>query len=307
MVSNSLSPVSEVAICFLLVNKVRELPELAIRSCRSTTEAPIYLGYIDSQDLPDLSDLSDIYPLKLDPNQVPGLSQMRSEGSSYRDFADEGFYQIVQLKWQLLLKVLDKDVSSVIYSDTDVFWNKSPLEGISSAFDKRKNVEIQIQSFTENSGEPRLCMGFVAIRNSDEAKAILMACKNLHLEMVAENSKCGDDDVMTHYFRGSNFTNSILELPQMYFPVGIQLNLFRGRDSFPGLRLTDPYIFHANYVTGLRNKRLLMRLFVTRKDRKFYSVTMSPSWQLLLMAKRFRLQLARFRKFFNLRFPRPMP
>lgn len=254
----------KVAICFLVVNKMKELPEIAITSAHERTGAEIFIGCLDESDLPSLR--ADIRV-----NLVPLENQFSIDDKNlthvYRDFAHDSFYQIVQLKWQLLQKIFNLGYDYIIYSDTDVYWNQDPCGELVDVFEKRQQVHVQIQSFTDQASHPKLCMGFVAFRVSDKSREFISNCQARHTRYSQEIGRIGDDDIVTQYYEESDFPEFILELPQTTFPVGRMLKIFTKNSKFPGLPSPVPYIFHANYVVGLRNKTILMKVFM-----KHYSI-----------------------------------
>ena len=278
---------ARVAICFLVINKMEALPEISISSAYERTKADVFLGYLDGTDLPTLRDSIVVNPLLLHDNISDSSF---SVGGKYSDFSEDAFYKIVQYKWQLLQKVFELNYDYVIYSDTDVYWNLNPISEILNSFDQRPEVHIQIQSFTDLPSQPRLCMGFVAFRNSPISRDFLEQCQRRHVIHSKEIGRIGDDDIVTQYYMDNKFPISICELPQTTFPVGRMLKLYSKQSKFPGLPSPIPFIFHANYVIGLRNKIILMKLFMTK-----YSISdTKESFEVKLLIV---LQLQRFRLF----------
>jgi hypothetical protein len=258
------------AICFLVINDLSKLSVIAIQSTLDRTNAPIFIGILDENDAANLPQSPRIQYVKLDLITGDAISGSTSE---YQDFSTDSFYQIVQYKWQLLLKLMELDYEYLIYSDTDVYWNLDPIPAIEKVFQSRPSVETQIQSFTDNPSEPKLCMGFVAFRVSSENKDFLRECAEKHHFESSVRKHVGDDDIVTQKFAEDGFPSTILELPQTTFPVGRMLKLYRTKSIMPGLGSPEPYIFHANYVVGLTNKLILIKLFMRNyssfdKDRK---------------------------------------
>ena len=282
----------KVAICFLVVNKMKELPEIAITSAHERTGAEIFIGCLDESDLPSLrTDIKvSLIPLE---NQFAVIDKNLTH--DYRDFAHDSFYQIVQLKWQLLQRVFDLGYDYIIYSDTDVYWNQDPCKELTEVFEKRQQVHVQIQSFSDQASQPKLCMGFVAFRVSDLSREFISVCQDRHTKHSQEKGRIGDDDIVTQYYEESDFPEFILELPQTTFPVGRMLKIFAKNSKFPGLPSPVPYIFHANYVVGLRNKIILMKIFM-----KYYSINdkgirISVRTKTILLFQRLRLFVSRFK------------
>jgi hypothetical protein len=107
-------------------------------------------------------------------------------------------------------------------------------------------------------------MGFVAIRNSESSLKLVQSCAQIHNQMLELNPRTGDDDVISKYYVDNSYTNSILQLPQGLFPVGNFANLFSRKNLFPGLAPYKPYIFHANFVVGMRKKIHLSYLMLDK-------------------------------------------
>jgi hypothetical protein len=103
-------------------------------------------------------------------------------------------------------------------------------------------------------------MGFVAFRMGAYFDQLMNNASRMHSEMLKTNRRTGDDDVITEIYTSQIFPKEIQLLPQMTFPVGNLLNLFSKRDEFPGLKPFAPYIFHANFVVGIRRKLLITKI-----------------------------------------------
>jgi hypothetical protein len=264
------------------------LPKISITSAYDRTRAEILLGFLDESDLPVLRPDVVVQPLLLENSSILGLDSLTG---GYSDFSQDEFYRIVQLKWQLLERVLQLGYDYVIYSDTDVYWNINPIPEIINVFDNREQVHIQIQSFTDLPSQPKLCMGFVAIRNSRTSTKVLADCKKRHSVYALENGRIGDDDIVTQYFIENKFPSSILELPQTTFPVGRMLKLYANQSKFPGLPSPKPFIFHANYVVGLRNKIILMKVFIRNYANTDEAINLNPQQYFILQVQRIRLRL----------------
>ena len=283
---------SNSAVCFLLVGQLGELPRIALQSVLDRTNVPIFIGILDEKDAVHLPISHRIQYIKLN---LLSNDQMAGTSSQYQDFSTDSFYQIVQYKWQLLLKLFELDFKFIVYSDTDVYWNLNPLPAIERVFDERPSVEIQIQSFTDNPSEPKLCMGFVAFRVSLLNLTFVQECAKRHEKESSVRKRIGDDDIVTMKFAEQGFPVSILELPQSTFPVGRMLKLYRKKSIMPGLGSPDPYIFHANYVVGLTNKLILIKLFIRHYSTFDRDLGMGFSHFLKLTIKRLRQSIRNLR------------
>lgn len=283
---------ARVAICFLLINKMEALPEISISSAYSRTGADIFLGYLNETDLPDLKYRIPVNRVPLDLESDDPISV----GGKYSDFSEDLFYTIVQYKWRLLNKVLSFGYDYVIYSDTDVYWNLDPIAEIVTNFELRPEVHIQIQNFTDLPSQPKLCMGFVALRNSVQTREFINECQNRHSAHSREFGRIGDDDIVTQIYVDKKFPNFVLALPQTTFPVGRMLKLYSTKSLFPGLPSPVPFIFHANYVVGLRNKLILMKLFINHYSIADRDKSLELKLLSVLLLKRLKFHLNKLKR-----------
>ena len=281
---------SNTLICFLVVNKMDKLPQIAIESAFRTTSEDICIGYLRKEDLPNLPVSPRIRYVQL------GLLGFDSDQTkTYQSFAEDSFYQIVQYKWSLLNHVFELDYRYFIYSDTDVFWNLNPVQELELTFANLPKVNIQIQSFTDSLNHPRLCMGFVAFRNDPETRNFIEICQERHKSDASIMEKVGDDDVVTRLYIELERPNWMIELPQTTFPVGRMLKLFALNSLYPGLASPIPYIFHANYVIGLKNKILLMNIFIAKYSQSAHQVRLSSISYAVLALKHLKHLLIRLK------------
>ena len=278
------------AICFLVINEMLELPEIAIKSALDRTQSDIYLGFIRSGDLPVLPKSERIKFIELTPQGFDSDKEV-----NYQTFAQESFYQIVKYKWSLFAHVSRLGFEFIVYSDTDVYWNLNPIPELEETFDRFSEVNIQIQSFTDSLLDPKLCMGFVALRNCRETLDFLSLCEVKHHELSKSGDRIGDDDIVTLMYRSLGQPHWLLELPQTTFPVGRMLKLFAKNALYPGLPGATPFIFHANYVIGLRNKIILLKLFVTNYTENESGMRIGIPDRLGLLLQHIRLNLHRFK------------
>ena len=246
------------AICFLVINEIEELPKLAIRSVMAQTNYPLYVGYFRESDISDLPKSNQVHYIKM--GHVDDLDSVE-----YQNFGTEAFYDAVSRKWDLFQEVFNRGYEIVIYNDIDLVWVRDAGAEITKYFSLTNQVDILVQSITQTPAQPSLCMGFVAFRNTPFTQDFINKCACFNKESRLRNEKMGDDEVVTLIYEKSGFDSRIRELPQVTFPVGHSINLFKGRPKMPGLVSNTPFIFHANYVIGVRNKRILLRIFLGRK------------------------------------------
>ena len=279
------------AVTFLLVNEIDELPQVAIGSVLKNSECHIFIGFINVKDLSNIPESPRITLINLSElvnlEEILGTKFDYGLNLAYRDFSETDFYRIVSLKWSLISNIFAKGYKSVIYSDLDLLWLSDASAVIINAFNARSDIHLQIQSFSWDLSDPRLCMGISAFRDCDEVRSLLENCQKNHLEGLATNPYLGDDDVITKMYADLNYPSWVSELPQSSFPVGRMLNLYK-KSSFPGLEMQAPVIFHANYVVGIKNKRLLLRIINRQLGDPNKALKWNLYWQLYLIYKKLR-------------------
>lgn len=256
------------AICFLVINIVKELPELAILSVMKQTKKPIFVGYIHQEDIVSLPKSYQITYINL---EIQGFEKTKQ----YQNFGSSQFYNAVIQKWTLFQKILDLGFDNVIYSDLDLVWVRDASVEIEKYF-QRQEVEIAVQSITQSPAHPSLCMGFFAFKNTLFVRDFIEKCLRLHQMYLEDERFFGDDEVITEMYLKNGFDERIRELPQVTFPVGQLINLFKGRSVIPGMATITPFIFHANYVVGVRKKRILLRKFLGRKELRTLGFSPDP-------------------------------
>jgi hypothetical protein len=247
-------------ICLLVINKIQEMPHLSLNSILKSTSENILVGYIRESDVSELSRDSRI--------SYVDISSMASiEGalnsSRYVDFSQEQFYQLVQYKWVLLEYAATLDFTTIIFSDFDVYWNRSPIAAMNTVFSENPQVIVQIQTYTSSPDKEELCMGFVAFKNGSEFKNLVTSLAEIHRVSLMHKAFTGDDNVISDYYReNESFRGQVRLLPQSTFPTGNLINAYAKKNYFPGLVPYEPFIFHANFVVGSSKKIKLLKTFI---------------------------------------------
>lgn len=279
------------AICLLIVNRIPDMPRISIASILDATDEPIHIGYVEKSDVEEFEKNPRIVLLDLSAEYKHLDFSLKNK--NYTGWAHDDFFKIVQLKWVLLNKVIEMGFSFVIYSDLDVVWQLNAYQEVKDSFNLRNNASVQIQSFTRSLSEPRLCMGFVAFRNDKNAREFISQGAIRHNLELRTNPRIGDDDIASMLYVEKGYPSWMMELPQTTFPVGVTLNLFRGKAAFPGLVAQDPFIFHANFVVGLPNKVLLMKTFLSKRQRKLFDAKFTPMEIFVFASKELKFYLQR--------------
>jgi hypothetical protein len=189
--------------------------------------------------------------------------EIKLESSGYVDFSKAQFYQLVQYKWVLLEYAHSMDYDTIIFSDFDVYWNRSPIEALNKVFVNNPEIKLQIQTYTSDPSSEQLCMGFVAFQNNPEFKILISELAEAHRISLMQNGFVGDDNVISDYYMlNEGFRRQVRLLPQSTFPTGNLINMFSKKNFFPGLKPFNPYIFHANFVVGSSKKMKLLHSFI---------------------------------------------
>ena len=247
-------------ICLLVINKIQEMPQLVLNSILKSTSENILVGYIRESDVSELSRDSRISYVDL--SSMADI-EVTLNSSRYVDFSQEQFYQLVQYKWVLLEYATTSDFTTIIFSDFDVYWNRSPIAAINTVFSENPEVLVQIKTYTSSPDKEELCMGFVAFKNGSEFKNLVTSLAAIHRVSLLHKAFIGDDNVISDYYRENvSFRGQVRLLPQSTFPTGNLINAYARKDCFPGLVPYEPFIFHANFVIGSSKKIKLLKTFI---------------------------------------------
>jgi len=244
-------------VVYLLINRINEMPRMSIQSCLDNSTSKIVIGYLNESDLIDIPVDPRVSILKLE--TLSNLSANGSE-SKYKAFDSLDFFILVTYKWLLFKQLFSDGVQHLIYSDLDVLWFDDVSQVLVQTHREFTSSKLLIQSVTTTPSKPSLCMGLVSIINSPETQNLIDYCYKEHIREVQSGNKIGDDDVISAFYTSHGYPDWIRELPQVTFPVGMLLNTYVRNSLFPGLCSVKPYIFHANYVVGEKNKILLLKL-----------------------------------------------
>lgn len=257
---------TQAVIALLIVNKVPNLPEIAIQSLRLNAKSVILVGYLRENDVSHLRKFENLQFINLSNEaQLLGIAPL----GDYQDYNSQDFFGLVQLKWVLFEKIFDNYVFDfLIYSDLDVVWLESPESYLNSIFQQYPHVSVCIQDATVRTSYKSLCMGFVTFKNDVTSRSIIKSCKEQHSRELAQNPYSGDDGVITDYYNQSKDMNSFCLLPQASFPIGLFSSLYLDKSPYLGLRPTNPFIFHANYLVGTKRKAVMMLFALSLKKIK---------------------------------------
>jgi len=250
------------AVCLLVINRIDHLPKIAVSSILDNSSCHIFIGYLNLEDIEDFIGNPRISFIDL--NLAAKALGVEINTDGYQDYLKSDFFKLIQLKWALLIQASKgTDCKYLILNDFDVIWLKDASAFVVRAFDIYQDSRVLIQDNSSNPAEPSLCMGFVVFNLTGNPEELFNKLAIRHSEMYSLDSSVGDDGVISDYFKNGGGFKEIRLLPQSVFPTGNLVSLYSPRFLFPGLSAPTPYIFHANYVIGLRKKLLL--LYVLRR------------------------------------------
>lgn len=240
------------------------MPKIALDSILKSTSETILIGYTNEADVVDLPTSPRINYVDLGVLQsIEGIEP----STEYVDFSKQNFYKLVQYKWVLLKYAKKQPFKTIIFSDFDVYWNKSPVSDLNETFSSFSEINIQIQTYTSKSSHEQLCMGFIALRNNSSIDNLIQHLSDLHARALLHNQFTGDDNIISEVYNSDvNFRSQCRLLPQSTFPTGNLINAYARKNLFPGLIPYEPYIFHANFVVGSKRKIQLLRTFVFKSQ-----------------------------------------
>jgi hypothetical protein len=158
---------------------------------------------------------------------------------------------------------------NVLYTDADILFLANPLDDLLCASNYATDA-ILMQNDSRDWGDGRtamrlgkgegvddeiICTGFNLWRNTPEHKAIIRGLLNVGADLEWKQS-CQE---LFNRVKG-NFAGAIQILPASKYPNGA-VYVHMGESIFDAA----PFIFHANWVVGLKDKLLLMNEFSARR------------------------------------------
>ncbi len=251
-------------ICLLLANDMSPVSDMCFASIRRVSSGPIVIGIThDAQRALFPADPNIIF-LDLSASlSLDGLKFLETD-TKYRAYTNNDFFRVVQLKWDLISKTMRMfPEHNVLFSDFDVLWISNPLPHLEVFLSSHPNCQIVIQDNSTDLNLFAVCMGFVYFRNNRFTNDMILSLASRH-EVMGKIAPIGDDAIMSEYLKSEMPMEKYHVLPLHLFPTGNLSKLFLRKELFPGFKAPSPYIFHANYVSGLRKKALLMYLVARR-------------------------------------------
>jgi hypothetical protein len=170
----------------------------------------------------------------------------------YSDYGTAPFNAVVSLKYQLLLKTMDLGYETVIYADCDIAFIADFSQYLVSA---STVYAAGIQSDALPCFPPQYCTGFMYFTRA--AQSLL---ERLHIINIRCDDKTDDQMVFNALIKQEpELMRSVLALPESLFQNGLQYRHYHGRRFKESVGDLKPFLFHANWIFGLKNKRRVLR------------------------------------------------
>jgi len=175
----------------------------------------------------------------------------------YADYGTEPFIAVNWEKVRYIRWLLDR-YRHVVYADLDVGWLADPLwylEAVARFF------PLAFQTEALRRFPPVLCWGFISARSSQVTLRLLDAMladydARLPGQPLADEQSTLDALVA----KNPGLLGNVYQLPEGLFVNGIGYRNLLSEPAAvtPMHGKLEPFVFHANWTTGLANKRKLM-------------------------------------------------
>jgi hypothetical protein len=188
--------------------------------------------------------------IKLDVNIV--IIDFKHDNLDFESFGSDGFVQIMKNKWPIIIQEMKVSKSAVLYLDLDTVI----LSDFTNYFEELNDHElIAFQSESERNFIPELCAGvmFFSLRSME-------ILENIHIDQ--SNHDIMDQDLINYSYKTNIFfKNSVFILPESLFQNGkyASHHIINASESDYLIPKLSPYLFHANYVSGLEKKVELLK------------------------------------------------
>ncbi|MFY9655294.1 MAG: putative nucleotide-diphospho-sugar transferase [Methylocystis sp.] len=173
------------------------------------------------------------------------------------DWGTAGFSSIMELKLKIISGLL-RDFKDILYVDIDVAWIQNPLDHLRQTMTVY-DIVFQREPKSVFPSEP--CFGFFAARSSPLAISFFQKQYDLFVERRKLNEAIPVQATCREFFQlHPSFLKEIHFLSDYLFPTGPLRPLLLNSAPFPGLiDAGRPYIFHANWIVGGKEKESLLR------------------------------------------------
>ncbi len=183
------------------------------------------------------------------------------ENDDYHDYGTADFGRFTIYKWIAIKSVLDRGIHNVIYTDVDIAWRCNPLELLQKI---NRTYDIASQTDGESCFPPDFCTGFMSFANTEVSHKILNFLISEHIRVANENPEFHDQIVFNNFIHANmHVVKYIFPLSEVIFPTGLSAKLLSTKDeSLQQIQSgqPDPFIFHANWTIGLKNKKKMLQI-----------------------------------------------
>jgi hypothetical protein len=180
----------------------------------------------------------------------------------YSDFGNSKFFQLMYLKWILIVEVLKATPKGcfVVFSDLDVLWNNSIEDSLEFYFsNSRVNVAGQLDWNTESVEIKKyLCPGIMIWKNSDSSISMVEDIRGFHETKLLDDKNFPDDKAINSWMQIDKNHEKITFLSPNDFIIGHRLIALLAETS--NFRLKNFKAFHANYCVGEVRKRFRIKM-----------------------------------------------
>lgn len=167
--------------------------------------------------------------------------------ANYSEFGQKRFIRLTAFKWDLIQRSLIDSNSNVIFSDLDVLWLSSP----NIDFEVEDEAIVWAQDDTpDGASKPYYCTGIMFWRNSALSLTVLREMFHNQCENIIKGRDVPDEPTFNSTVRSlENLKRRTRSLNKDAFVIGHRFFF-----SFFNSNVDSMIAFHANYVTGEREK-----------------------------------------------------
>lgn len=181
------------------------------------------------------------------------LISTEDEHTSYSEFGTRDFNRVTNLKWTIISQALSEGRRLVLFSDADIVFMRPFLDYLEAM---SSHTSVGMQSENLNSFPPEFCTGFMYF--TPESMPIVLDLEGFS----AANDYDANDQVMLRNWLPQERAQSarIYELNGALFPNGkLARGLMGSTGDAPGFpEAVQPFLFHANWLAGLENKKAVL-------------------------------------------------
>jgi hypothetical protein len=177
-----------------------------------------------------------------------------------KGYVEYGTPAFISINWAKVryLRWLLEQYRHVVYADIDVAWLSDPLWYLQSV---AGHYSLAFQTEAVRRFPPAYCWGFVSLRATDVSRRFLDEVLSEHDNRLS-GSAAVDEQLVSDavVMRDPDWIEQIYPLPEALFlnGLGYKALLSNLSPAAPMHGALAPFTFHANWTTGLENKRALM-------------------------------------------------